>query len=260
MEITPATVSRESAEVNGSPNEPVPIGKLLQQFACPPPEAAEQLRLRQEREAEQARRDREMAIQLEGQRLRRQAGERYVGCRLDTFHTSNAYQKRVVQELREYGSSIAERCRKAEGLVLFGPVGTGKDHLAYSVAAAAVLAGLTVGWLNGQDWFGQIRDAIDDDTSEATLIGRIAKPHLVVISDPLPPVGQLTQHQAAMLYRAVESRYSRGKATIVTVNVADDGEADNRLGAPTWDRLCHGAWKVFCNWASYRRPSRVIKP
>jgi DNA replication protein DnaC len=58
-----------------------------------------------------------------------------------------------------------------------------------------------------------------------------------------------------MLYRAVEARYAAGKPTIVTVNVANDGEADLRLGAPTWDRLCHGAGKIKCEWPSYRQPA-----
>jgi DNA replication protein DnaC len=257
-----------SVPASASAADAAAIGQLLSarraEFATDPAqpsaEQTERERRRQERQANADRLRRELAIQQEGQRLRRQAGERYVGCRLENFRAETAYQKRIVRDLSEYAKSIEERCRKPEGLVLFGPVGTGKDHLAYAMAASAVLAGLSVGWLNGQDWFGQIRDAIDDETRESTLIGRIAKPDLVVISDPLPPVGQLTQHQAAMLYRAVEARYSRNKATIVTVNVADDSEADHRLGAPTWDRLCHGAWKVFCNWPSFRRPAREIKP
>jgi DNA replication protein DnaC len=71
-------------------------------------------------------------------------------------------------------------------------------------------------------------------------------------------VGALTQHQATMLYRLVDARYSKGVPTICTVNVASDAEADERMGAATWDRLCHDAWKFNCNWPTYRKPAREI--
>lgn len=182
-------------------------------------------------------------------------GDRYAACRLSNFDATLPAQRRVRDALAKYCEQIRERHAKRQGLVLYGPVGTGKDHLAFAVARAAVLAGLSVKWLNGQDWFGQVRDAMDGDTSEAALIRRIAARDFAVISDPLPPIGNLTQHQATMLYRAVESRYAAGKPTIVTVNVASDGEADLRLGAATWDRLCHGAGKIKCEWPSYRVPA-----
>jgi DNA replication protein DnaC len=221
--------------------------------------AEHERRVEAHRAEEQLRANR-LHVQRQAEILRVSAGQRYAGCRLSNFEATSHYQKRVVETIRQYCQSISDRCRSGEGLVLYGPVGTGKDHLAYVVAVAAVLAELTIGWLVGQDWFGQLRDAIDDGQSEASFISRVARPDLVVISDPLPPGGQLTQYQGAMLFRAIEARYSQGRTTVVTVNLADDAEADQRLGAATWDRLCHGAWKVFCNWESYRRPAREIKP
>ncbi|WP_425619088.1 ATP-binding protein [Anatilimnocola sp. NA78] len=190
------------------------------------------------------------------------AGARYRRCRLDNFQTTTPYQRQVVDTIREYGSGILERRENREGLVLFGPVGTGKDHLAYALAMHVARQGLSVKWINGQNWFGKIRDAMDSESSrsESSIIGEVVTPEFVIISDPLPPFGDLTQHQATMLYRLVEARYAAGKLTATTLNVADDAEADCRLGAATWDRLCHGAWKVFCSWRSFRKPARVVQP
>jgi DNA replication protein DnaC len=188
------------------------------------------------------------------------AGDRYRGCRLETFEVTTAYQKRVLAMVTEYGQNLTERRLERQGLVLFGPVGTGKDHLAYSLALTAAMQGMTVKWINGQSWFGRVRDAMDTSESEESIISEIERPDLAVISDPLPPIGDLTQHQATMFYRAIEARYCRGKITITTVNVADDAEADRRMGAATWDRLCHGAWKIHCAWPSYRKPARELSP
>jgi len=190
--------------------------------------------------------------------LLRAAGYRYAHCKLGSFETDRADQQRVVAALQEYVCEITDRCDTGTGVVLYGPCGTGKDHLAFSIARAAVAAYMSVAWLNGQDWYGKIRDSMDDDTPEATLINRIARPDFAFISDPLPPIGNLSQHQATMLYRAIEARYTARRPTIVTVNVATDDEADSRLGVPTWDRICDRAWKIRCSWPSYRKPAREI--
>lgn len=208
--------------------------------------AAEYERQKREREADDRLRE-----------LNKGAGRRYAGCSLETFKTPTAHHKKVAAAVAEYRDTLRERFRESEGLVLYGPVGTGKDHLAYAVASHAA-KNISVRWMNGQEWFGQVRDAMDSNRSEEAIIFSIKTPGLLVISDPLPPVGDLTQHQATMLYRAIESRYADGKLTITTINVADDDEADKRMGAATWDRLCHGAWKIHCKWPSYRKPAKQI--
>lgn len=193
-------------------------------------------------------------------RVLRSAGERYRACRLSTFVATSTYQRRVVGELTQYASEITERIKNNEGLILFGPVGTGKDHLAFGMCVELARKGYSVDWINGQSWFGLLRDAMDSKSQrEASIVGDVTSPDVVVISDPLPPAGDLTQYQSSMLYRAIDSRYSQGKITITTVNIADDKEADRRMGPATWDRLCHSAWKVHCNWPSFRKPAKIIK-
>lgn len=223
------------------------------------------LAISRERQAElDAIRDREVADCRNQKRLDvwrsllASAGHRYESCRFTTFKADRREQTQVIEALLEYTGDIAARRTAATGVVLYGPCGTGKDHLAFGIAREAVAAHMSVVWLNGQDWYGKIRDAMDGETPEAALINRIARPDFAFISDPLPPIGNLSQHQATMLYRAVEARYAARRPTVVTVNVATDEEADSRLGVPTWDRLCHDAWKIRCVWPSYRKPAKQI--
>lgn len=227
------------------------IREMKERIAAEPGPTPEQIAADKRRAAEA----KEAATRERMKELVGQAGLRYAKCGFDTFATSTDYQRRVVATVREY----MERTNRGEGLVLYGPCGTGKDHLAFAVAASEVCSGADVAWLNGQDWFGKVRDAMDSDTTEAALVNQIARPALAVISDPLPPIGNLSPHQATMLYRVVQARYQAGKPTIVTVNVSSDQEADERLGVPTWDRLCDGAWKIHCNWPSFRKPAREIR-
>lgn len=191
--------------------------------------------------------------------LIRQAGHRYADCTLATFKATSDKQRRAAEGVVAYCDMLRDAW-ESSSLILFGPVGTGKDHLAIAVARILIEdLGKRVEWLNGQDWFGRVRDAMDSNRPEADLIRVYATPDVLVLSDPVPPVGSLTQHQSTMLYRLIDARYSRGVPTICTVNVKDSAEADERLGAATWDRLCHGAWTIHCNWPSYRKPAREIR-
>jgi DNA replication protein DnaC len=208
---------------------------------------------REERDAERAaiRADRERYERFK--ELKRSAGDRYRFCTLENFETARPQQGKVIKALYDYLDADFPG-----SVILYGPVGTGKDHLAFAVCFAAVKSGRTVKWINGQNFFGTVRDAMDTDRSESSIIADLVRPNLLCLSDPLPPVGALTQHQATMLYRLVDARYSKGVPTICTVNVASDTEADERMGAATWDRLCHDAYKIACNWPTYRKPAKQI--
>jgi DNA replication protein DnaC len=186
-------------------------------------------------------------------------GPAYGECTLDSFAATSERQRRVVAALREYAADCVDLIGQRTGLVFFGPVGTGKDHLAFAVCREAIAAGRSVTWINGQSWFGELRDNMDRGQPEKMAVSVLCRGSILTISDPLPPVGDLTQYQQTMLYRVVERRYSLGLATFVTANVADDAEAHRRLGVPTWDRLCHGAWKLHCAWPSHRKPARDIR-
>jgi DNA replication protein DnaC len=174
---------------------------------------------------------------------------------LATYQAASPIQKEVIKRLKEYlARSVLD---EPQNLVFFGPVGTGKDHLAVAVAAEEINGGSSVVWLNVQDWFGSLRDRIgeEDSVSEHREILRLASPDILVLSEVLPPFGSAGQYMATMLYRVVEKRTAEGSRTFATLNAATDAEAAERMGRPTWDRLCDNAGKIFCNWPSYRAPA-----
>ena len=143
-------------------------------------------------------------------------------------------------------------------VILYGPCGSGKDHLMVALLRAAVYKhGYDARWCNGQDLFGAFRDNISTDTSEATLIARYTVPMVLAISDPVPPRGEASAYAASMLYRLVDGRYRRRRGVWVTVNVTTPEELAAALTAPVADRLRDNTVAVFCNWASYRP---TVKP
>lgn len=206
---------------------------------------------------EHVRIDRELRID----RFEKSLPRRYRQATLDSFRCDIERQHRVVAMLREYLSNPMANFHEGIGIVLYGPVGTGKDHLAIGVMRVLVekLSGVRVLNVNCQDWFGQLRDAIDQKSeSESQMIRRLSAPHWLLLSDPLPPFGNLSQHQSTMLYRLLEQRAKQRLPNIVTINVANEEEARTRLGAACWDRMRGETWRIQCKWESYRRPAREL--
>jgi len=184
-------------------------------------------------------------------------GARYKSCKLSDFEfygtpEDQARQKAAIESCFDLGRRImageTERC----GLVLYGPPGTGKDHILAAMLYAACRGGRTVRWLNGLDFFGDMRDRMDNDSPESQIISQLSNPDILAISDPLPPWGPLTAFQAQTLFRVIDRRYRQEKPIWVTVNVADGAEASERIGAAVVDRLRQRALSIHCNWPSYR--------
>lgn len=194
--------------------------------------------------------------------LTRQIGSRYARCRISNFRLSNdpgvkAQQEAVTAALRAYGEKIGENVKAGRGIVLDGQPGTGKDHLLVGLMFAAIGAGLSVEWRNGMDLFGQLRDAITNGTEERRVLAELVKPDVLVLSDPVPPWGDLTQFQGSFLFRLVDARYRNLRPVWVTTNSPGEDDAEKRMGVQVVDRLCDGALCLGCSWPSYRGPGEL---
>jgi DNA replication protein DnaC len=164
-----------------------------------------------------------------------------------------------VDALRQYGDNIEDEVAQGNGIVLFGPSGGGKDHLLIGLARAAIKARLKVDWDNGQDLYGRFRDAMGSNEPEFVMVREYTAPDVLILSDPLPPQGSLTDFQSATLFRILDARYRICRPTWVTLNVASGAEAESRMGVSLVDRLRHGSLCVWCNWPSYRKPRTIGK-
>ena len=179
-------------------------------------------------------------------------GARYQRCRLSNYEIYHDDQKPVKDALIAFCRGIDQNVRDGRNIILFGPKGTGKDHLITAVGLHADKAGHSVRWENGMDLYGSFRDAMDADTTEKELIRALVRPDVLIISDPIPPKGSLTEYQTSMLFRVIDGRYSELKGTWVTLNCLSGGEAEERMGAQTVDRLKHDALSLWCEWPSFR--------
>jgi DNA replication protein DnaC len=210
-----------------------------------------------EREVAEAKKAELQNRREKARKLARELGPAYASCTLDSFELHKdpdiaKRQKRVLEGVRGYAENLAEETRNGCSVVLYGPSGTGKDHLITALCWLAILRhGLSVRWIRGSRLFLEMRDAMGRD-SERELMAQYAVAPILFVSDPLPPMGALTPHQAMMLCDIVDERNRQKRPIWVTLNVADRSDADQRLGAPIVDRLVERALTAHMDWPSYR--------
>jgi len=230
-----------------------PLKQKYQQMVENAPTEAEVREL----ELKQAEHERLLAL---GSFLRAR-GARYERCTLQNYRTHTKSQQAVRDAILGFSEDMALHVKQGDGVILLGPAGTGKDHLLVGLARVAIMkcrftfSGSRrnpVQWTNGADLFASVRDAIKNEDENRVVNGYIQDP-ILVISDPTPVTGAITEFQANTLYRIIDGRYSRCKPTWVSINVGSRQEAEEKLGVQVVDRLAHNSLVLQCDWPSYRR-------
>lgn len=195
-------------------------------------------------------------IDVRRHRLKHQLGRRYASCSLANFAIDSkpdvaATQRRVVAKLQGYVQDMTQKLAEGTNIVLFGPVGTGKDHLLAALLLESVQH-VDATWVNGLDLFAHLAKSFGK-APDTDLLTPLLSADLLAISDPVPPQGELHDWQMSFLFRLLDSRYRNCKPTWVTINARDGEHAEELLGVQIVDRLRHGAVTVACHWESYRK-------
>lgn len=182
-------------------------------------------------------------------------GARYSECEFENFVCSCKAQTETIEKLMAYAQDSEDRIKEGQNVILFGPRGTGKDHLLTALARnVARWSAACVKWVNGVDLMTEFRDHSLGKPGRITVSRQdyYDKCDILLVSDPLPPSGVLSDFQQTEMFRLIDTRYASLRPTWITVNCASGAELASRIGAQTADRLRHGALAIHCDWPSYR--------
>jgi DNA replication protein DnaC len=163
------------------------------------------------------------------------------------FDYQPSIDRKQVRELA--GLSFVER---AQNVVLLGPPGVGKTHLAVALGIKAVEAGYSVLFLTLETLMGRLVRARHENRLERSL-QQLTYPKLLILDELgyLP----LSREEASLFFRLLVRRYERG-SLVVTSNksFADWGEVfnDHVLATAILDRLLHHATTLNIKGESYR--------
>lgn len=149
---------------------------------------------------------------------------------------------------------------RSENVLLVGPTGVGKSHIAQALGHRACRKGHSVFFVSAHDLLSQLRMARADNTFERRLL-RFTAPDLLIVDDlGLRP---LQGDEPLDLYEVVRQRYERGSMIISSNRAIDEWGAlfkDNLLASAAVDRLLHHAHVVVMEGDTYRNPPASRRP
>lgn len=155
--------------------------------------------------------------------------------------------------------------QRKENIVLLGPSGVGKTHIAIALGYLATLAGLKTRFISAADLLLQMDAAQRQGRLKQTMQRSINALSLLIIDE----IGYLpmTKEQANLFFQAIANRYEKG-SVILTSNLSfgqwdETFAANTALTSAMLDRMLHHAQVIQIKGDSYRlkekKKARLLK-
>jgi DNA replication protein DnaC len=185
--------------------------------------------------------------------------ERYRSCNFDNFSDTNASLMKAKNLAREFVDTYPA---VDAGLLLLGPAGRGKTHLACAILSELVAKkGVPGIYGDFSDLLMKIQTSFrpDADLSKESILQPYAEAEVLVLDE----LGASKPHPWVLdvLYNLLNTRYNRKRITIVTSNFEDEpdkesGERDrleDRVGSRIRSRLFEMCLMVTMRGDDFRR-------
>lgn len=213
---------------------------------CDCRKAAEEAEAERKRKADEAEAFAKLLKELKGQSL---MDERTAGHTFDNFQQTpdNA---RNLKLCRRYAEHFDEMLEKNQGLLMYGPVGTGKSFSAACIANYLLNAGISVIMTSFVKLLDAMQGSREDDQA---LIDRMNKVKLLIIDDLGAERG--SDYTLEKVYNIIDSRYRAKLPIILTTNLdleqmkADDDIRYERI----YDRIFELCYPMLYTGKSWRK-------
>jgi len=200
--------------------------------------------------------DKEVSIR-EQQRIQNNIREAKlpIGKSLDTFEFGKLTSVKAAQI-----SALAENTdwvTRAHNLIIFGPSGVGKTHLAAAISRRLIECGMRALFAKTTALVQMLQRANNEHKLSETLV-KLSKFQLLILDD----IGYVKKSEAetSVLFELIADRYE-SRSLLITSNQAFDQWdtifPNSTMAVAAIDRLVHHSTIININEPSYRRASKI---
>lgn len=131
-----------------------------------------------------------------------------------TFENDDGKNAGIIEAMKNYVENFPEFRKNGQGLLLYGPVGTGKSYSAACVANALIDKDYSVLMTNFATMVNQIQGMFEGKQEYINSLNRYS---LLIIDDL--GAERNTEYMAEQVFNIIDSRYRSGLPMIITTNL-----------------------------------------
>ena len=185
-----------------------------------------------------------------------QGRDRYLKCSFSNFNVSNDRQRLALAKIRKFAEHLETHIDNGVNVILYGPCGTGKDHLMTALMGTVVWKFARMRRIYFYD--GAILAARAKADRGKTVSGyysedSVREPRVLAISDPVLPGETAKYYQRERLNQLIDEQYRARHPVWITINSSTREEFNEMITPRIADRLRHNAFTLHTDWESFRQ-------
>jgi DNA replication protein DnaC len=214
-------------------------------------------RKRKEQEAEEQKKkidqERKRELVKQSNLINSQIPPRFLKASFDNYKTTTKEQGNAKKTCFDYASNFENKLETGTGLVFVGTYGTGKTHLACSIAQEIMKKGYSALYVNTSDVIEKITatwGVIDGGEKKQQAMNYFINPDLLILDEIGLQHG--SEAEKVELSKIINKRYLQLKPTILISNL-DIKDLKEYVTERVVDRMREGGGqKIVFNWESNR--------